>query len=240
MKFIVIACRVFEPELEILRQRSTDELVMEFLPMRAHDNPSLLRREIQSLIDKYNDDSDAEALILAYGLCGNATSELKAGKLPVFIPRAHDCSQILLGGHKVHQKYFAETPSRGWTSRGYLAEEGDPFRTGSPAEIWDMAELIRDYGEENARFIYETMKGSDSAADPVLYFLDVPETNTPEVLEQARERAVARNKELKVIPATLALLDRLLGGRGGDEILRVEPGESIHPTWDNDVMESRK
>ena len=239
MKFVVIACRVFSPELEVLRQRSRDELILEYLPLRAHDEPEVLKSEIQALIDHHDGTDSVDAVILAYGLCGNATAGLRAGGLPLYIPRAHDCSQILLGGGAAHREYFGDMPSRGWTSRGYLQEEGDPFRTGDSSFSWQMEELVAQYGEENAAYIWETMHGSDSAEDPVLYFLDVPETTDEEILERARERAVERRKELQVIPATLDLIARLLGGRGGEEILRVEPGETIQPTWNETVMESR-
>ena len=240
MKFVVIACRVFSPELEILRRQSRDELVFEYLPLRAHDEPDTLRAEIQALILRYAGTDDADAIILAYGLCGNATAGLRAGELPLYIPRAHDCSQILLGGHAAHKLYFGDMPSRGWTSRGYLQEEGDPFRTGDSSHSWEMDELVRQYGEENAAYIWETMHSSDSSDDPVLYFLDIPETTDSGILERARERAAERRKELRIIPATLELLARLLGGRGGEEILRVEPGETIQPTWDDNVVENRQ
>ena len=80
MKFVVIACRVFSPELEILREQSRDELVFEYLPLRAHDEPDTLRSEIQSLINRYDSTDAADAVILAYGLCGNATAGLQAGE----------------------------------------------------------------------------------------------------------------------------------------------------------------
>jgi len=179
-----------------------------------------------------------DAVILAYGLCGNATSGLRAGSAPLYIPRAHDCSHILLGGRAGHAKFFEENPSRGWTSRGYIAEEGDPFRVGEAISGWDMESLVKQYGEENARYVWDTLHASDSSDDPVLYFLNVPETDTPELLEEAEGKARERGKRLEVVPATLSLLIRLLGGKGGDEILYVPPGSTIRPTWDNTVIKS--
>jgi hypothetical protein len=101
---------------------------------------------------------------------------------------------------------------------------------------WDMKTLIEHYGEENARYVWDALHSSDSADDPVLYYLDVPETRNPEVLKRAGEKAGLRGKTLEVIPATLALLAELLGGRGGDEILRVPPGCFIAPSWDDEVL----
>ena len=241
MKLKVISCRVFAPELDVI-VKSTDSgldgIDIDWLPLRAHDQPDTLRKEIQALIDKADIAEKYDAVVLAYGLCGNATSGIRAGTLPLYIPRAHDCSQILLGGHAAHSEFFGKTPSRGWTSRGYISEEGDPFRLGEADIGWDMESLIREYGEENARYVWETLHASDSSSDPILYFLDVPETGESDLLEEARKKAEERNKELVVVPATLSLLARLLGGRGGDEILYVPPGSVIRPSWDNMVLKS--
>ena len=235
MRLKVIACRVFAPELEVLSGESNDELTIDYLPLRAHDKPEVLRADIQARID---DSRDFDAVILAYGLCGNAAASLRAGSIPLYIPRAHDCSHILLGGLDAHAAHFADTPSRGWTSRGYLAEESDPFRTVDSEFGWDMETLVKQYGEENARYVWETLHATADDDDPVLYFLDVPETRSPEVLAEAKNVAAARGKELRVIPATLDLLARLLGGRGGRDILAVPPGGVIRPTWDDSVLTS--
>ena len=56
------------------------------------------------------------------------------------------------------------------------------------------------------------------------------------MLKRAGEKAAIRNKTLQVIPATLDLLERLLAGRGGEEILYVAPGDSIRPTYGDDVI----
>ena len=235
----MISCRVFVPELEIILKNAAsgpDEIDIDWLPLRAHDQPDVLRNDIQLLIDAADDVGTYDAVFLAYGLCGNAVSGIRAGLIPLYIPRAHDCSHILLGGYTAHAKFFKENPSRGWTSRGYLEEEGDPFRAGGGGNDWDLETLVKKYGEENARYVYDALHASDSSGDKVLYYLDVPETGSPEFLLKARERAKERGKHLEVIPATLTFLSRLLGGRGGSEILCIPPGSAIRPSWDKQIM----
>lgn len=239
MRLHVIACRVFSPELEVLLKDSSDNLSIDYLPLRAHDEPNRLRDDIQNLVDAADNLEGLDAVLLAYGLCGNATAGIRAGRVPLYIPRAHDCSQIFLGGFKNYQTYFGENPSRGWTSRGYLGEDGDPFRIGEIGIYgWKLKELIEQYGEENGRYVWETLHATDSAEDKVLYFLDVPETSENRVLETAREHAQSRNKKLEVIPATLKTLSDLLGGSGGNEILVLNPGETIEPSWDDNVLKA--
>jgi hypothetical protein len=118
---------------------------------------------------------------------------------------------------------------------GYLRGENEPVREGdSTPSGYDLENLIREYGEENGRYIWETMRGSNE--DPVLYYLDVPETRDEESVQRAREVAEERNKVLEMVPATLETLERLLGGKGGTEILLVPPGSTISPTWDDNVV----
>lgn len=242
MKIKVIACKVFEPELNHIlssssgNSSSSDEINIDWLPLRAHDQPEILNKDIQSLIDAA---VDYDAVVLAYGLCGNATAGLRAREIPLYIPKSHDCSQILLGSSDLHSRYFADNPSRGWTSPGYMAAEDDPFRTGESSLLgWELGPLIEQYGEENAQYVWETLHASDSADDKVLYYLDVKETSEPEVLRRAVEKAELRGKVLETIPCTLSYLIRLIGGRGGDEILRVPPGGSIIPSWDSNVIKT--
>ena len=97
---------------------------------------------------------------------------------------------------------------------------------------------MEQYGEENGRYVWETMKADDS--DPVLYYFDVPETRNAALEERARKVAEERDKELQVIPATLDLLRDLLTGRTGEEILYVPPGSAIQPTWDDQVIDSKE
>jgi len=239
MKLKIIACRVFTPELEIILsiigedETNPDTIDIDWLPLRAHDQPDLLRQDIQRLIDAAE---EYDAILLVYGLCGNALSGIRAASVPLYLPQAHDCSQILLGGHKAHSEFFGKNPSRGWTSRGYLTEEGDSFRLGEGESGWDLESLILEHGEENGRYVWETLHASDSISDPVLYFLDVPETSDSGFLEEAVRKAQGKGKQLEVIPATLSLLTRLLSDRSGEEILKVPPGGVIRPTWDNTVI----
>ncbi len=233
MKIRVIACRVFAPEMEYLLKLTSDDVSIEFLPLRAHDQPDTLRTDIQALVD---DARNVDAVVLAYGLCGNATAGIRAGNVPLYIPKAHDCSQILLGGMAEHQRFFKDNPSRGWTSRGYIEEGGDVFRSGDSNDSWTVEDLIEQYGEENARYVIDILHSSDSNDDKVLYFLDIPETSNEAVYRDAREKAESRSKNIQIIPGTLNFLSRLLGGKGGKEILRLAPGESIMPSWDEDVI----
>ncbi len=234
MNLHIIACRVFEPEIRVLTGDGRPDLSIEYLPLREHDRPEELRRQLQDLID--NIPSDRDAVVLAYGLCGNAAVGLKAGKVPLLIPKAHDCSGILLGSGAAHKALFADHPSRGWTSNGYLLADGEPVRSGAETLGYSLEDLIDQYGEENGRYVCETMKADDS--DPVLYYLDLHETRDTALADRARRAAEDRDKELQVIPATLDLLRDLLTGRTGEEILYVPPGSVIQATWDDLVIDS--
>ena len=92
-------------------------------------------------------------------------SGCRAHKTRLVIPRAHDCCTILLGSKQRFQEHFGDNPSRPFGSVGYLErgsyfvrtdledgqiQYGDPF-----------AALVEQYGEDNARYIWESMHPAD-------------------------------------------------------------------------------
>lgn len=97
MKYKVISCNVFKREIEYAAARSPHTLEIEFLELGEHARPRELRRKLQERIDAID---GFDAVLLGYGLCGTATDGLAAGKVPLVLPRSHDCCGILLGSRK--------------------------------------------------------------------------------------------------------------------------------------------
>ncbi len=128
MKFKLISCAVFKPELG-----NADAV---FVPIGAHIAPDRLRARLQAEIDSAE---GVGAVLLLFGLCGNATAGLTARDIPVIIPRAHDCAGILLGGMKGWRGVFGENPSRPYRCAGNLTD---------PLSLENLTAL---YGEEEAR-----------------------------------------------------------------------------------------
>lgn len=266
MRLKLIACEVFTRELCYWISSSPHMIDLEFAPKGAHDNSS----ELRALIQRRIDDAEAsarryDAILLAYGVCGNGTVGLAARTIPLVLPRAHDCCTIFLGSRKRFQEYFADRPSTPFSSAGYMERDGAYIRESSlvgstltsaccgdnaccsPAGesklssatglFATLQEYIDRYGEDNGRFIYETLYGSLKAAEgDTVVFIDVPETRHLNYLERCRERAREEGKELIVLQGDSRLLRKLVYGEWDEEFLIVPPGQRIVGIYDWDEI----
>jgi len=91
-----------------------------FTPKGTHEKPDNLRELIQNGIEEADKAGCYDAVLLGYGLCGNATNGITAGSIPLVIPRAHDCCTLFLGSKGKFIEYFGENPSLEWSSSGYM------------------------------------------------------------------------------------------------------------------------
>lgn len=246
---LLIACEIFKPELEYLFETGRMEkgrFLVEYLPIRAHNNSADLRRQLQERIDAA--DGMYRAILLAYGLCGNAVAGLVARDIPLFIPKTHDCSHILLGSRE-HSRCFGDTPSRGWVTRGNIDASEPGLTFGSDMMSYTLESLQEQYGEEEGEYIWSTLHQSDT--DPLVYYIKVPETARPTDVREAEGYAQAHGKSVRTLEGTLAILEKLLAvglTEGSDSathtqdepsepgILEVPPSQSILNTWDDQVI----
>lgn len=161
MSIKVIACGVFRTDLKQLSAR-TENLDIVYLEGGLHAEPHRLRETLQEEIDR---SQEYERIVLLYGLCGTGSAGLKAGKVPIAIPRVHDCIALFLGSDAAYAEQFRRTPGTYYISAGWFEEqvqpkgrkqenpETDPIRL-SKAD--SSPELLKErYGEENAEAILE-------------------------------------------------------------------------------------
>ena len=94
----LIACNVFQREACLCLARSPHVIDVEFFELGEHAQPSRLNQALQAKIDQTENAAKAyAAILLLYGLCGNATNGLQTRQTRLVLPRAHDCCTILLG-----------------------------------------------------------------------------------------------------------------------------------------------
>ncbi len=240
MYFKVIACNVLTREISWCAARCPNTLDIVFFAKDEHNAPSRLRETLQREIDLASSgEAGYDAILLAYGLCGNATVGLTAGTCPLVIPRAHDCTTLFLGSRESFQKHFGDNPSQPWTSLGY-SERGDAIISDGNARAFGMgnksfAELIEIYGEENARYLMETLSvGQESVNIP---FLDVPETRVKELIRRLEERIRESGKQVLPLTGNISLVKELLDGNWPEErFLFVAPGKRIEGVYDYDQV----
>lgn len=228
-RYRLISCAVFTRELCALVAASDRVVDPLFLELASHEDANRLRALIQGAVDEAEGKGYA-AVLLAYGLCGNALSGLRARSIPLVVPRAHDCCAILLGSASAFVREFGEALSAPWSSAGYLERSGF-MRRGPNGYGLEYDELVEKYGEDNAAYLWETLHPDHD--DGVRRFIDLPETRSLGRAELVRADAAAQDKEFRSIPGDGRLLRALVDGPWDEaEFLVVPPGKTVEPRWD--------
>jgi len=237
----LISCNVFQREASWCIARSPHVIDPEYTELGEHVRSAGLRELLQGRIDATEASGKAyAAILLLFGLCGNATAGLRARRTRLVIPRAHDCCTILLGSRARFTENFGQDPSTPFSSAGYL-ERGDYFlRTSedgtATVQTGDAYQaLVAKYGEEDAKYIWAEMHpdhGNDQAV-----FIDLPQTSHLGLAEQFEAKAKAAGKRPVRLAGDIRLVEGLLQGNWDEkEYLIVPPGSAIEGVYDWDQV----
>ena len=243
MYFKLLTCDVFTREVCHCIARSPHTIDVTFTEKGQHEESDTLRSIIQGKIDETEEGGkDYDAILLAYGLCGNATAQVTARSTRLVLPRAHDCCTIYLGSRERFRELFEDNPSRPFSSAGYM-ERGDEYiHEGDTGKLLGLDRSYEDYvdqyGEDNARFIMESLQLSrDAHTDNKVVYIDVPETSQRDCVELCRSQAQKDGREFVLVPGDIRLIRMLIDGQWNpDEFLIVEPGESVRAVYDWDEI----
>ena len=236
MHLKLIACSIFQRELCALLANTPHSVDVEFIEIAKHDLPNRLRELVQASIDKPGSRA-YDAILLAYGICGNTATGLIARDVPLVIPRAHDCATILLGSRAAFLEHFGENPSHSFGCVGYF-ERGFPGYNANTGETGDRPitdpnyqKFVDDYGEENARYIWETLH--PPVTDGRALFITTPPTRGHPA--EAAYRAAVEREGLAYteLAGSMKMLDALLNGPwDAFDFLVVPPGQKINAMYD--------
>lgn len=157
MKIKIIACRVLKNELEQEVKKSSHTIDFSYIEAGLHDRPLELREKLQSEINTANKE-EYDYIIVGYGLCGRGTIGITTLKIPVVIPRCHDCIALFLGNNKEYFKQFSNYPGTYYLSTSWFEEKALPQMSRKSSIFQDegtFEKFVEKYGKENAEFIYE-------------------------------------------------------------------------------------
>jgi len=237
----LIACEVLQRELCGAVARSRNQVDVKFLPKALHDlGAETMRTELQKLIDE-TDYTRYEAILIGYALCGMGTVGLSARRLPLVVPRAHDCITLLMGSSEKYLQYFDTNKgvyfrSTGWLERG---ENSDPQtiehtqRMGVGANLED---LIERFGEDNGRYVYEQLRAYQTSYRQLTFIRTGIEPDAS-FEDRAREEAKERGWQFDVIQGDLGMIRHLVDGDWNPrEFLIVQPGEHIEARYDGSIF----
>ena len=243
MRLLALTCEVLARSVYLCAARSPHIVDVRLNRRGLHDDPPNLRAILQAELDTIGPPYDA--VVLAYGLCGGATAGLRAGSIPLVVPRAHDCITLFLGDRARYQAEFVENPGTFWYVQDYLerTDEGSPF--GGVGAVSDAAarkmheEYVAKYGEDNAAYLMEMM-GAWRAHYDRAAFVDMG-LATPEVgaAAEARARADADRHgwRFERLAGELLLVKQLIDGAwDAADHLVIQPGERLAMSYDEDVI----
>src|SRR5690554_321807 len=241
----LIACEIFTREICYCVARSPHRVDLEFTDIGAHENSDTLRTILQERIDRASKSKkNYDAVLLCYGLCGNATVNLTARKTRLVIPRAHDCCTLFLGSKKKFQKYFGNNPSRPFYATGCCEREYDNFSRrvnipGAPVENFES--YVKRYGQENAEYLWDILHQKEKEPGDMI-FIQIQETARLGYAEKCRVAAAADGKKYIELPGDIRLIKNLVFGNWKNEdFLVVQPFHRTTGVYDwDEIIRAKK
>lgn len=242
MRLKLIACEIFYRELCAAVARSINQVDVEFLPKGLHDigqaGMSAKLREVLAAVDE----SKYDAVLLGYALCSNGLVGLKAGKIPLVLPRAHDCISLFLGSKERYLEYFQSHPgiyfkTSGWIERGEgLTQYHEDAIQNLAGMMQSYEQLAAKYGEDNARFLHEQLCNMLRNYSGLCY-IEMGIEPDDRFERQARQEAAERGWTFEKVAGDMTLIQRLVDGPWGDaEFLVVPAGGSIAASFDERIV----
>lgn len=246
MRLKLLSCEVFHREMQAAVARTHNEVDLEWVTIGLHEaGCRRMQAELQARIDAV-DASRFEAVLLGYGLCSNGLVGLMARRIPLVVPRAHDCITLLFGSKERYLAYFHGNPGAYFKSSGWIEQVGRttelaPLSIARQAGLHaSLEELTAKYGEENARFLF------DELADHTrhygrLTFIEMGVEPDRRFEDMARAEARERGWAFEKIAGDMGLIQRLVDGVWKEsEFLVVPPGHRIAARYDDAIIQAEK
>ncbi len=243
MRILCLGCEVLARPLYLAAATSPHVVDVDLLRRGLHEVPANLRTVLQEAVDAA-DPVSYDAVALGYALCGKATAGLRAGRVPMVVPRAHDCITLFLGDRERYQREFTDHPGTFWYTQDYIEREDVPgaeltglgIASGTEDEMKaTYAQYVETYGKDNADYLMEALGGWRSHYDRAAY-IDLGVAPGEAIEARARDDADRRGWAFERIAGDLVLVRRLLAGDWEDDFLVVQPGERVAMTYGEDVI----
>ena len=240
MKLKCLSCEALTRLAYLCAAYSPHQVDVELFQIGLHNTPLDLRAILQEQIDA-TVNQGYDAIVLAYGLCGQATAGLVARDIPLVIPRAHDCIALFLGSRARYNEQFEDQPGTYWYVQDYIERRegaGTSLSIGAGLdtnmdEVYD--DYVAKYGQENADYLMEVM-GAWQQHYQRAVFIDMGVGDGKLVEEETQAEAARRGWSFERMTGNLVLIRQLLDGDWGADFLVVPPGEQIAMAYGDDVV----
>ena len=225
MKFQFVVCKVMQKEAYLCAAHSKNTVDVVLMEQGLHDFPEKLCKNVQQALDRTSDIQGRkyDASLLGYGLCSNGIVGLSA-KIPIVVPRGHDCITLLLGSKEKYQQYFDSHRGVFWYSAGWIEANEQPSKERYERKLKEYKEK---YGEDNAQYLMETeekwMREYNWAA-----YIDWDLPTSVEDKKYTKKCANFLGWNYDLVKGDPSLMQRLVDGQWDDnDFLVVKPGQKI-------------
>lgn len=239
-RFKLISCEIMFREVCLCAAKSANIIDIAFMPKGLHDiGESKMSEKLQHEINMV-DDSKYDAILLCYGLCNNGIRNLHA-KIPIVIPRAHDCITLLLGSKHRYKEYFDNNPgtyfkSSGWIERGVSPNDTEGSITSQLGIDKSYEEYVELYGEENAEFLMGILGNWTSNYQKIAY-IDTETGNSVLDRQISKKEADSKQWEYEEIKGDIRLISQLINGEwNSEDFLVIPPGNKVEPSNDDGIV----
>ncbi|MCX5635207.1 MAG: DUF1638 domain-containing protein [Planctomycetota bacterium] len=225
MRLQFIACKVLQKEAYLCAARSKNTVDVVLMEQGLHCYPDKLRNEVQKALDRTSDIQGREydATLLGYGLCSNGITGLSA-KIPIVVPRGHDCITLLLGSKEKYRKYFDSHRGVYWYSPGWIETSTQP---GKERYERTLKEYKEKYGQDNAEYLMNMEQNWMKEYSWATY-IDWGFANSQEEKEYTRHCAEYLGWKYDELKGDKGLMQRFVDGLWNEnEFLIIRPGEKI-------------
>jgi Protein of unknown function (DUF1638) len=239
LKIKMICCEVLKREALAAIEKSPNTIEVEFLPKGLHDvGTEKMNHELQLAINRIENGYDY--IVLGYALCNNGIAGLKSANIPLVATKAHDCITLFFGSRERYEKYFYDNPGVYFHTSGWLDYAENPeLESQSVAHQMGMGEsyedLVAKYGEDNAEFLYETLCQTTHNYHQFT-FIEMGIESDDHFEQKSRELAAAAEWDFEKVAGDMTLFQRLVDGDWNDDFLIIQPGETIKPTHDENII----
>jgi hypothetical protein len=232
MRLQFITCKVLQREAYYCAARSKNVIDVVLMEQGLHDEPDRLRTEVLKALENTHDIQKRpyDASLLGYGLCSNGIVGLSA-KIPIVVPRGHDCITLLLGSKDKYQEYFDSHRGIYWYSPGWIESGKQPSK-----ERYDklLEEYKEKYGDDNAQYLMEVEQNWIKEYSWAT-FIDWGLTDSGEYKNYTKRCAEFLHWNYEELKGSPALMQKLIDGDWHEsEFLVVKPGQKIGEDLTND------
>jgi hypothetical protein len=238
-----LGCDVLARPLYLAAARSPQIVDISLRHYGLHRTPAKLRQSLQQEIDEIKAADGYDAVVLAYGLCGKATAGLRAGELPLVLPRAHDCITLFLGSRDRYQAQFESCPGTYWYVQDFVERADGETGALSIGAISSAdtdavyAEYVEKYGADNAAYLMETMSAWQAHYERAGY-IEMDGEKEGAAFIKAQQDAAENGWRFERLAGDLVLIRKLLDGDWDEDFLTLAPGQEVQMVGGEEIIKA--